>query len=74
MPRIEAVLDIVQALADALERGDDGDMDSPAWETERRLARLQAQLVQLVRTMRQEQLDETLRLAPFEPEFPLAGA
>jgi hypothetical protein len=51
VPRVEGVLEVVQDIADAIERGDDGDVDSPQWENERRLRDLEAQLVEIIRRM-----------------------
>jgi hypothetical protein len=64
LPRVEGVLEVVQGIADALERGDDGDFDSPAWENELRLKALQAQLVELVHTMRADPLSVADRRHP----------
>ena len=44
----DEVLEVVEDLAHAIARGDDGDIDSPSWENERRLALLNARLVELV--------------------------
>ncbi len=68
MARIDALLDVVQSIAEALERGDDGDIDSPPWENQRRLERLQAQLIAMVRAMGNDQADE-LAMIRIEPEF-----
>ena len=43
---------LVEDLANAIARGDDGDFDSPAWENERRLVGLQARLADIVRRRR----------------------
>jgi hypothetical protein len=52
------VLEIVQALAEAVERGDEGDMDSPAWENDYRMLRLYTELRLLAASAAIEGRDE----------------
>jgi hypothetical protein len=59
MPRGTRVLEIVQAIAEAEERGDEGDMDSPAWENDDRLLRLYTELKILGRSLAREAREES---------------
>lgn len=46
----DSLLDLMEELVASIEQRDAGDPDAPAWEAERRIARLEHELARRVRT------------------------